>query len=144
MSDDELQHARRRLDRVNLDALLAEVTRRAATIVRWAGDHRAAPFADARREMGHAVAQIGDVLRWLRRDRDALRTERDEALEVLVELVGRDCFVPSYKGEALDVLDSMASSSHAAALRLLARAGRVVLISEHGRRVIARWAEATE
>lgn len=72
---------------------------------------------------------------------EAIIAERDEALELLLEAVRDECLVASFAGPAFDHLDSMARSTWADALRLLARSGRVRIVSESGRRVIAKLVE---
>jgi hypothetical protein len=63
--------------------------------------------------------------------------ERAEVLEALEDVVNQACGADGH-------LDSMALSAYAAALRLLARLGRVTIRSEAGRRVIGEWVkEAT-
>lgn len=62
-----------------------------------------------------------------------LERERDEALDVLADMVGQHCDYDDY-------VDSIAISANARAMRLLARHHRLTIDAECGRRVIARWA----
>lgn len=55
-----------------------------------------------------------------------------EALEYLKDVINQACY---YDGR----LDSMASSAYADALRYLASIGEVEIITDFGRRVIAKW-----
>lgn len=66
-----------------------------------------------------------------------LAEERDALLEALCDVVDQHCTYDSADG-----LDSMALSSDADALRLLAKHGRVTILNEHGHRVLARWVKA--
>lgn len=59
-------------------------------------------------------------------------SEVDIILDTLADVIGQAC---SCDGE----LDSMALSAYADGLRLLAKYGRVKIVSEYGRRVIAEW-----
>ena len=56
-----------------------------------------------------------------------------DLLDMLADVIGQAC----YRDGGL--LDSMAISAYADALRLLAEYGRVEIIKDVGRRVIARW-----
>lgn len=78
---------------------------------------------------------------YARAELSALRAERDEALKALViaqdlmaEVVNQAC-TPS---DAPRTLDSCASSTYADALRYLAKISKVEIVTDVGRRVIAR------
>jgi hypothetical protein len=60
--------------------------------------------------------------------------EYERLRDILEDLVAQACTV---NGE----LDSMATRTGAEALRYLAEIGRVKIIDEHGRRVIAKWVQ---
>ena len=69
----------------------------------------------------------------------ALRHERDQALVDLViaediaeGVIDRACLMED------DTLDSLGTSAYADGLRWLAKRGKIEIVSEHGRRVIAR------
>ena len=66
---------------------------------------------------------------------ERLRAENAELLDLLADAVAQGC-----SGDD-GVLDSGALSSYADALRKLAEVGKVEIVSEAGRRVIARWKE---
>ena len=69
---------------------------------------------------------------WCRKDEQAQAlAERDELLDALADCIGQAC------GD--NTLDSMALSAYRDGLELLVKHGRVVIESQHGRRVIARW-----
>ena len=61
----------------------------------------------------------------------------EEMLEALEDMVNQHCSIEN--GE----LDSMALSANADAMRLLAKHNRIVITSEYGRRVIAKWPTRT-
>ena len=62
-------------------------------------------------------------------------------VDVLLEdMVNQHCTVEN-KGQTY--LDSMALSANADAMRLLAKHNRIVITSEYGRRVIAKWPTRT-
>jgi hypothetical protein len=63
-----------------------------------------------------------------------LRTQLNEALDALEDVISQAC----YGSGADDEFDSMALSAYADGLRLLAEHGRVVIVREYGRRVIAK------
>lgn len=64
-------------------------------------------------------------------------TEMAERLvEALFDTIWQICYLPDD-----DILDSMATSSYASALRLLAELGKIKIIDEYGRRVIAKYIE---
>lgn len=69
---------------------------------------------------------------WLVGEVEPLLAEVEALREALADVVGQAC-------SDGDVLDSMALSAYADALRLLAERGLVAVESEYGRRVIARW-----
>jgi len=58
----------------------------------------------------------------------------EELLELVEDFVYQDCYIDKEGG----IFDSMALSTYAYALRLLARLGRVKIIREYGDRVIAK------
>jgi hypothetical protein len=60
-----------------------------------------------------------------------------ELLDALVEMVGLHC--TAWKGLDDSTLDSFAISSNAEAMRLLSRAGKLVITTDRGRRVIGRF-----
>jgi hypothetical protein len=69
-------------------------------------------------------------------------SDLDEALDALAGMVAQECAVDSDATRITRItgeLDSFAVSSHATALRLLARHGRVTIVSDVGRRVLANW-----
>lgn len=61
----------------------------------------------------------------------------EECLELLEDVVVQCCTDESIKDVSTPRLDSMALSSYADALRFLAKHGRVTVVSEYGKRVIA-------
>ena len=62
---------------------------------------------------------------------------QEELLEALEDMVRQHC-----PEDEDGLIDSMALSTHAEAMRLLARTGRLTIESEHGRRVLGRWINA--
>lgn len=60
----------------------------------------------------------------------------DELLDALGDMVHQHCTVQNNKGS---VLDSMALSANADAMRLLAKYNRIAIDSQCGRRIIAHW-----
>lgn len=84
-------------------------------------------------------------------DRDIvveLQTQNAELLETLADVINQACSNPRTRwfdaNGALvegpeEELDSMALSAYADAMRLLADHGRLVIIDQAGRRVIAKW-----
>jgi aryl carrier-like protein len=65
-------------------------------------------------------------------DRPILREELDRAIEIIADLVARDCTVDGG-------LDSMASSSYAEAMRFLRDHGKVKFEDAYGDRILAHW-----
>jgi len=65
-----------------------------------------------------------------------------DLLDLISDFVAQDCVVTP--GEDGVCLDSMGLSPYADGLRELAKAGRVIIIREGGRRVLARWATKEE
>ena len=63
---------------------------------------------------------------------------RDEAVELIVEILNQACLLQSGEHRA-GVVDSMALRSYADGLRFLASRGRFEIESEAGRRVIGRF-----
>lgn len=61
--------------------------------------------------------------------------DKQELIDVLRWVIVQACEVPNHEGDA--ILDSMALSAYADALRLLERYGVVRIKNEVGRRVIA-------
>lgn len=61
-----------------------------------------------------------------------------ECIELLEDTIVQCCTDESVKNGSTPRLDSMALSSYADSLRYLAKHGRVSIISEYGRRVIAK------
>ena len=74
---------------------------------------------------------------------DVLRREKEkwiplaECLDILEDVIVQCCTDESVKDASTPRLDSMALSSYADALRFLAKHGRVTIVSEYGKRVIA-------
>ncbi len=64
----------------------------------------------------------------------------DVALDNLLDMVDQHCST----GDGGFEYDSMALSANAAAMRTLAEYGRIEIVSEYGRRVIARAVEKKE
>lgn len=64
--------------------------------------------------------------------------EIDELLNALEDTIAQACWIENVPGSEAQ-LDSMALSSYATAMRLLAHYGRIVILHQYGRRVIARW-----
>ncbi len=62
-----------------------------------------------------------------------LKAEVEDLLDIVAESIAQSCTVED------GTLDSLALSTYAEAIRLLARRGRVTIEHEYGRRVIARW-----
>jgi hypothetical protein len=60
----------------------------------------------------------------------------DECVDIIEDLVNQDCLLPA-EGDRPAMLDSMALSTYADAIRFLAKEGRVQITHEYGRRVIA-------
>lgn len=60
----------------------------------------------------------------------------NKELELICDLVAQGCTCTE---NGKTILDSMAISTYADALRYLAEKGIVKIIDEHGRRVIAEW-----
>jgi len=70
-------------------------------------------------------------------DRDILvdlQAQVAELLDTLADVIQQACYL-----ERDGDLDSMALSAYADGIRLLAEHGRVEIIDEAGRRVIAKW-----
>ena len=76
-------------------------------------------------------------------EEDVIRREKeqwiplDDCLDIIEEVIVQCCTDESVKEASTLRLDSMALSSYADALRFLAKHGRVTIVSEYGRRVIA-------
>jgi hypothetical protein len=62
--------------------------------------------------------------------------EREPLVDIIEDLVQQACWLPA-EGDRPAMLDSMALSTYANAIRFLANEGRVTITSEYGRRVIA-------
>jgi hypothetical protein len=62
----------------------------------------------------------------------------EELLEALEDMVNQHCTTTNTKGE-IPHLDSMALSANADAMRILAKHNKIVIESQYGRRIIARW-----
>ena len=109
--------------------------RKAAT---WEGDHQ----RDALLAISPALAEefpFGcDAIDHVAHALVAARRQRDEARDMLFEVVCQACSTWVQSGDPLDGLDSTALSAYADALRYLAERGKVEIVSESGRRVIAR------
>ena len=58
---------------------------------------------------------------------------KEELLEVIMDMVNQHC------QRSDGTLDSMALTDNAYAMRLLAKHGKLKIISEYGRRVIGKW-----
>ena len=58
----------------------------------------------------------------------------EEALDALAEVIQQACWLDSQKE-----LDSMALSAYAEGIQVLADHGKVEIIDQAGRRVIAKW-----
>jgi len=77
-------------------------------------------------------------------DRDIiveLQAQVAELLDTLADVIQQACSGP---GDRWQSLDSMALSAYADGIRLLAEHGRVEVIDEAGRRVIAKWVRSDE
>jgi len=75
---------------------------------------------------------------------DCWLPKADDVIEALIDMVQQHCLIQDHKhGEDVDVLDSMALSANADAMRLLARLGKLVIKNEYGRRVIGHWVGAS-
>lgn len=62
--------------------------------------------------------------------------EAEDMVDLIEECVEHECGTGAYDPQQLD---SCALSTYAAALRLLEKHGRVKIVSDHGRRVLANW-----
>lgn len=65
-----------------------------------------------------------------------VKVTRGDLIEALLDCVNQSC------RQSDGTLDSMCISAYADALRILALLGEVVIVAEHGRRVIAKYPEA--
>ena len=71
----------------------------------------------------------------------------EDAVDCLYDMVCQHCAVPEHDkewqlehhGEVWNVLDSMALSANRDAMKLLAKLGKIEIVSEYGRRVLANW-----
>ena len=64
----------------------------------------------------------------------------DETMDILIEVVNQACYMKeTIDGKEIECLDSCALSSYADALRYLESKGKVKIISQYGRRIIATW-----
>jgi hypothetical protein len=66
---------------------------------------------------------------------------REDLIEALDDIVNQHCQIKIDHEKKVITLDSMALSANAYAMRLLVRLGKITIVSEHGRRIIAeaRW-----
>lgn len=87
-----------------------------------------ADLAASQREAEQRRVVLVDVIN----DRDLKQSEVGQCRELLSEMVANAC-------TAGGILDSMGLAANADALRYLASIGRVEIVSEQGRRVVARW-----
>jgi hypothetical protein len=74
-----------------------------------------------------------DRMRGLQIEVAALRNDVDELLDLVEDLTRQGCAIDDD-----GTVDSMALSAYADGLRTLAAAGRYEILTEHGRRVIAK------
>lgn len=69
----------------------------------------------------------------------------DLLLETLIDVVNQACYCKIKPGESYYsdkhdyILDSMALSSNAHAMRLLAKYNKLKILDEYGRRIISQW-----
>lgn len=106
-----------------------------------AADHLHASYRDMR-ETGCDASPVAacPVETRLRSALAAVRAERStaptyaELLDALVEMVNQHC------SEDGKLLDSWGKATDTATMRLLARAGKLIITGEGGKRVIGRWA----
>lgn len=63
----------------------------------------------------------------------------EETEDALLGMVEQHCQGGSLEDVNEGLLDSMALSASAKAMRVLAKAGRIEIVSEYGRRVIGKW-----
>lgn len=66
--------------------------------------------------------------------------EREPLIDIIEDLVQQACWLPA-EGDRPAMLDSMALSTYANAIRFLANEGRCTITHEVGRRVIATMKE---
>ena len=59
--------------------------------------------------------------------------EKELLLDVLSDVINQACFTKDKK------IDSMATTAYAEGIRMLAEHGKVRILKEHGRRIIAEW-----
>jgi len=88
------------------------------------------------------TSQYGKLLERHRDKVPPIPRIENEALDIVEDLVRQHCHISEEQQEAEGLgyeLDSMGISDNADAMRLLARAGRLEIVDEAGRRVLANW-----
>lgn len=89
-----------------------------------------------------ARATVAQIMKARRQMIKELLDRLDSRLEIIAALVAQHCSVNHLNfinGDPQVELDSMAISANADAMRELAAQGRIEIISEHGRRILAKW-----
>lgn len=94
--------------------------------------HDAGRAFEHERVIAPFIAEQDRTLGVLAAANDKLRAEVERCRGLLSEMVANAC-------TAGGILDSMGLAANADALRYLAEIGRVEIVSEQGRRVVARW-----